>query len=174
MQKTDFRRFYEHHVDRVYRFILFRVGLRKEVAEDLTSEIFIKALDHYADYDPEKSQSAWIMTIARNHLINHYRDKKEQIDIDDVAFELMGTDGRVDVAVTDDHRCLYEALDELEKEERQIIELKYLQGYPYGEIAHLISKTAGAARIEAHRAMKKLKEIFHKKYALSDQTIKKN
>jgi RNA polymerase sigma-70 factor (ECF subfamily) len=173
MQKAEFRRFYEHHVDRVYRFILFRVGMRREVAEDLTSEIFMKALDHFADYDPEKSQSAWIMTIARNHLINHYRDKKEQIDIDDVAFTLMGSDGRTDAEVTDDRRCLYEALAELESEERKIIELKYLQGFPYGEIAELIKKTAGAARIEAHRAMKKLKSIFYKKYA-SGAEAKKN
>ncbi len=165
MQKSDFRRFYEHHVDRVYRFILFRVGMRKEVAEDLTSEIFIKALDHYADYDPDKSQSAWIMTIARNHMINHYRYKKEEIDIDELDFGLPGEDGRETAVVTEDRRHLYESLQQLDPGERQVIELKYLQGYPYGEIAQLIKKTAGAARIEAHRAMKKLKSIFYKKYA---------
>lgn len=172
MQKADFRRFYEHHVDRVFRFILFRVGQNREVAEDLTSEVFIKALNSFEKYDPDKSQTAWIMTIARNHLINHYRDKKEQIDIDDVAFELVGTDGRHETVVTDDRRCLYEALEHLDQHERRLIELKYLEGFRYQEIAGLIGKTAGAARIEAHRAMKKLKEIFNKKYEAGSKAIK--
>ena len=164
MEKSDFRRFYETHADRVYRFVLFRVGMNKETAEDLTSEIFMKALAHYANYDPAKSSTAWIMTIARNHVINHYRDKKETIDIEDVAMDLSGSDGRIDMVAEDEQRCLADAMNELEPKDRQLIEWKYLQGYRYNDIAVLMGKTAGAARIEAHRAIQKLKALFKKRY----------
>jgi len=55
--------------------------VNKEIAEDLTSEIFLKALKNFATYNPDISQVAWIMTIARNHVINHWRDQKEVIDV---------------------------------------------------------------------------------------------
>lgn len=164
MEKSDFHRFYEAHADRVYRFVLFRVGMNKETAEDLTSEIFMKALAHFANYDPKKSSTAWIMTIARNHVINHYRDKKETVDIEEVAAEIMGSDARADVMIEDEQRCLSAAMQELEPKDRQLIEWKYLQGYRYNDIAALVGKTAGAVRIEAHRAIKKLKALFKQRY----------
>lgn len=170
MEKSDFHRFYETHAERVYRFILFRVGMNRETAEDLTSEIFMKALAHFAHYDPKRSSTAWIMTIARNHLINHYRDKKETIDIEDVALELVGSDARVDVVIDDERRCLVDAMNQLDVKDRQLIEWKYLQGYRYNDIAELLGKSAGAARIEAHRAIKKLKGLFAKRYGHDNTT----
>ena len=162
MQKADFKGFYEKHIDRVYRFVYFRVKNNTEVAEDLTSEIFTKALKAFAKYDPEKSETAWIMTIARNHLINHWRDQKEQIDIEDVKYHLEGSDARIDEVIEDDKRRLYVSLNELSRKNRELVELKYIQGYRYKEIGEVLGKTAGAVRVESHRAMKKLKTIMKK------------
>ncbi|TAL19526.1 sigma-70 family RNA polymerase sigma factor, partial [Patescibacteria group bacterium] len=72
MNPEKFRKFYETHFNKIYRFVLFRVGNR-ELAEDLVSEIFVKALKAFPSYDESRSRSSWIFTIARNHLINHYR-----------------------------------------------------------------------------------------------------
>lgn len=170
MQKADFKAFYDKHFDRVYRFVYFRVRNNVEVAEDLTSEIFIKALANFAKYDPEKSESAWILTIARNHVINHYRDQKESVDIDDMEFSLVGSDARKDEVVKDDERRLRDALDQLEKKDREIIELKHLMGYRFKEIGSLLGKSPGSCRIDAHRAMKKLKEILNETYDVPAKT----
>ncbi|MFH1631475.1 MAG: RNA polymerase sigma factor [bacterium] len=160
LTKSNFNKFYNKHFSRVYRFVFYRVNMNREVAEDLTSEIFIKALRSFAVYDPAQSQNAWIMTIARNHVINHWRDRKDVIDIDQIAFKIEGTDGRDDLIKADDKYRLNIALCELDDKEKHIIELKYLLGYRYKEIGELLGKTAGAARIDAHRAMKNLKTIF--------------
>ncbi|MDA0208540.1 MAG: sigma-70 family RNA polymerase sigma factor [bacterium] len=160
MQKSDFQRFYIQHFDRVYRFIFFRVGQNRDLAEDLTSEIFMKALRAFAKYDPDKSQIAWIMTIARNHLYNHYRDQKESIDIEDVKYSLEGEDGRQSSEQRDAVRELYDCLDQLEPRERRLIEMKHIEGYRFKEMATELKKTPGAVRVEAHRAMKKLKKIY--------------
>lgn len=162
MQKAEFKAFYSKHFDQVYRFVFFRVRSNDEVAQDLTSEIFMKALKAYAKYDPNKSQTAWIMTIARNHVINHYRDSKEAFDIDDIKFSLEGADGREDEMIEDDKRRLYDALNKLDPGEREVIEMKHLHGYRFKDIGEALGKTAGACRVEAHRAMKKLKKILIK------------
>ena len=157
MHKDEFHLFYETHFDRVYRFLYFRVAQNKEVAEDLTSEIFMKALKSFDKYDPKRSQIAWIMTISRNHLYNHYRDRKEHTDIEVVQFSLEGVDGREEAELTDDVRVLYEMLDTLNDKERRLVEMKHIQGYRYKEIAEIEGRSSGTRRVEVHRAVKKLR-----------------
>ena len=161
---ADFRHFYDKHFDRVYRFVYFRVGNNVTVAEDLTSEIFLKALSAFAHYDPAISQTSWIMTIARNHLINHWRDKKGTVDVDEVAFLIEGEDGRNTQSANDDIRTVNAALAQLPVKDRRLIEMKHVLGYRYKEIADELKKSAGAVRIETHRAMKKLKKILDPSY----------
>lgn len=172
MHKADFKAFYDRHFDRVYRFVYFRVRNNEEVAQDLTSEIFIKALKHFAKYDPERSESAWIMTIARNHVINHYRDQKQHVDLEDVKYSLEGSDGRKDEVIEDDKRILCEAMNQLSAKDREMIELKHLQGYRFKEIAEIVGKSPGACRIDAHRAMKKLKQLLNNSYDIPGETTK--
>lgn len=163
MRKPSFETFYSVHLDRVYRFLYFRVGMRRELAEDLTSEVFIKALAHYDRYDPAQSQSAWIMTIARNHLYNHFRDRKEEVDIEEIAFRM--ADERAPGPDLIDHERLLAALRQLSPEERQLVEMKHLEGYPHQDIAEILGKSPGAVRVELHRAMNKLKRLFKDWYA---------
>lgn len=155
----------------MYRFLFFRVYQNVDVAEDLTSEVFMKALKAYETYDPNKSQKAWIMTIARNHLINYYRDRKETTDIDEIAFKIEGVDGKEFEFAQDDIRQIHDALSQMEPKDRDLIELKYLQGYRYKEIASMYAKTPGAVRVETFRAMKKLKVIIEPRYAESEEKI---
>lgn len=160
VNKSDFHTFYLDHIDRVYRFVFFRVGHNKQVAEDLTSEIFMKALKAYQKYDPKVSKNAWITTIARNHLANWYRDSKQHDDIDEIAFKLEGSNLETDMEEKSDADVLHKALAKLKPKERNLIELKHLQGYRFKEIGELLGKTAGAARVECHRAMEKLRKIM--------------
>lgn len=170
MKKANFRGFYNQHFDRVYRYIFYRVGMNEEVAQDLTSEVFLKALKAYSKYDPGKSQAAWIHTIARNHLANHYRDTKATEDLEDHVHHLEGENGHELAENVDDLRCLCDALQELEQRERRVVELKYLEGYKYKEIGSLMGRTASAVRVEAHRAVQKLKKIYAKRRTRFEET----
>lgn len=170
MRRADFERFYDRHIDRVYRYVFFRVSQNVDVAEDLTSEIFMKALKAFHSYDPDKSQVAWIMTIARNHVINHYRDRKEIVDVDEVAFKLEGSDGRDELVKTDEQMMIQEGLSQLTLEERTLVEMKHLQGYRYKEIGEVVGKSPGAVRVQVHRAMKKLQTILEQRYETPEHT----
>lgn len=156
----DFAKFYDTHFDAVYRFVYFRVSNNRALAEDLTADIFTSALAAFETFDPSRGEKAWIMTIARNKLINHWRDRKDAVDIEDVAFTLEGENGLRNVETADDVRHLQDAMRQLKPHERTLIEQKYLLGYRYKEIAANLDKQPGSARVETHRAMKKLKQLM--------------
>ncbi|MCR4314701.1 MAG: sigma-70 family RNA polymerase sigma factor [Candidatus Uhrbacteria bacterium] len=160
MDKHAFEQFYKANIDRIYRYVFFRVGRNVAVAEDLVSEVFMKALKNFHKFDPEISQSAWIYRIAHNHLANYFRDQKKSVDLEDVIFTLAGEDGRKTFETREDEMKLYKALDSLAPEDRRLVTMKYLDGYSYKEMAHMIEKRTDALKVATHRAMKKLKLCF--------------
>lgn len=156
----DFTAFYDTHFQAVYRFVYFRVSQNRAIAEDLTSEIFISALSAFESFNPKRGAKAWIMTIARNKLINYWRDKKAEVDIDDLAFSLEGVNGYEQAEIVDDIHSLQAALRQLSLNERILVEKKYLLGYRYSELAHDLGKPAASLRVDTYRAMKKLKVLM--------------
>lgn len=160
MSKRAFSQFYKANLDRIYRYVLFRVGRNQALAEDLVSEIFMKALKNFHKFDPNISQSAWIYRIARNHLANHFRDSKPEADIDDIAFVLAGDDGRETFAQTGDQIRLHEALDQLAPQERKLVTMKHLEGYSYKDMAAILEKSTASLKMATSRAMKKLNVWF--------------
>ena len=155
----EFSKFYKANIDRIYRFVFFRVQ-DQETAEDLTSEIFMKALRSFDKYDVKKSKSAWLYAIARNHLINYYRDKKQTVDIDKIEFELVGEDGRETMERASRIDTLKKALNKLTGKEQQLVTMKHLEGYTYAEMADILGKSAGSLKVATHRAFAKLKTII--------------
>jgi RNA polymerase sigma-70 factor (ECF subfamily) len=157
MQKTDFAQFYSENVDRVYRFVYFRVGRDHELAEDLVSEIFMKALKHFAKYDPEQSKSAWLYTIARNHLSNYYRDRKEEIDLEEISFAYIGEKGGIPIEKREAELEVEKALQHLEADDRRLVTMKHLEGYSYKDMAEILGRSADALKVATHRAVQKMK-----------------
>jgi RNA polymerase sigma-70 factor (ECF subfamily) len=157
MNKRAFEKFYKANIDRIYRYVFFRVGQNEEITQDLVSEIFIKALKAFDRYDEKVSKSSWIYTIAHNHLANYYRDRKVASDIDDIAFCLEGENGKEEMEKKESTYLLRQALDELEEEERRLVTMKYLEGYSYKEMARRLERSSDALKVATFRAMKKLK-----------------
>ena len=168
MSKRKFEKFYNKHLDKVYRYVFFRVGQDKSLTEDLVSDIFLKALKKFSIYDQEKSVSAWIMTITKNHLANHWRDKKDAISLDDVG-NGVESNKRQEITLLDkaknilkrqqDTRYLYELLNNLNEIDREIVTLHYICGYKYSEIAEIKEMKVSAVKVASHRAIKKLRKL---------------
>lgn len=158
MDRKHFTSFYHANVKRIYRYVYFRVGRNQQIAEDLTSEIFMKALEHFEKYDETISESAWIYRIAHNKVLNHWRDTKPTADIDDgaIAAELGGVDERGKLNERMDIQAL---LAKLSPEERELVTMKYLSGYRYSTMGEVLGKSADAVKVATHRAMQKLKAL---------------
>jgi len=163
-KKAEFEKFYNIHVDKVYRFVYFRIGGDKALAQDLVSEIFIKAMEHFVDYDEKKSRSAWIFTITKNHLANYWRDNmptsalpEDENESNDVFWLKSAINlAKKDVA----KRQVGELLEALDENSREIVTFHYLLGYSYAEIADMKEMSETAVKVAAHRAVKKLSEII--------------
>ncbi len=158
--KKEFEKFYNTHIDKVYRFVYFRVGASQDLAQDLVSEIFMKALEHFGSYNEELSKSAWIMTIAKNRLANHWRDQKPTSHLPEDEEE-SGDSFWLKSAIKsfkneENKRELENLLVNLNNDDREIVTFHYLLGYSYVEIAEMKQMTETAVKVAAHRAIKKL------------------
>ncbi len=172
MDKKDFENFYNKNFEKIYRFVFFRVAYDKELAADLVSEIFMKALENFASYDPKKSESAWIFTIAKNHLVNYWRDFKtteslsahfepeENGNGDSSLLTLSLEKYRKNSDKAEAKNRVNWILDELEPPEREIVTFHYLFGYSYAEVGKITGMSAGAVKVAAHRALKKLRKMY--------------
>lgn len=149
-----FGRLYDSTLDRIYRYIFFRVT-DAELAEDLTSQVFLKAWENLRRYKPGGPFVAWLYTIARNTVIDHYRTRKQSVPLDQTVIK---DDPELDekVDLKHDIGILQEAMQELTEEQREVLTLRFLADMETGEIAERMQKSEGAVRALQMRALQAL------------------
>ena len=164
MDVKHFPEFYKKNIKRVYQYLYYRIGGSKERAEDLTHDVFLKAFKAFESFDPAISQSSWLYTIARNHLINQVQKDRPSVDLDEIENTIWDkADWPEKLALRYDERRLWTAMQALEHEDREIVRLKHLEGWSFDEIAEKLKKTPGALRVQSSRALKKLRTILKQK-----------
>jgi RNA polymerase sigma-70 factor (ECF subfamily) len=78
---SAFGSLYDRYVDVVYRYVLFRVGDR-ELAEDVTSETFLRALRRIGSVSYQgRDVGAWFVTIARNLVLDHVKSSRFRLEV---------------------------------------------------------------------------------------------
>ena len=165
---SDFEKFqiyYEEYIGKVYAYINCRMNYNQQLAEDLTSEIFMKALEKFETFSEKQgSFNAWIFKITKNHMIDYFRsqDKKKSTSIDELENVLQSkedTAGKAEKNIAVER--LREAIDELPEDKQEIVSLKYISGYSYKEIAEMLQEEENAIRVKAHRTIKELKRKLY-------------
>ena len=81
-RQKKFKHYYCQYKDKIFTYFYYRVNFNQALAEDLTSDVFIKALKAFKRFEADKSFQAWIYAIARNHLINHYRVATREVQLE--------------------------------------------------------------------------------------------
>jgi RNA polymerase sigma-70 factor (ECF subfamily) len=154
---------YDRYVDLVYRFVYYRVGTHA-LAEDLTSETFLRALRRMSVFTWQgKDFGAWLVTIARNLVLDHYKSSRHRLEIctadllDDDRWE-EGPERAVLESFT--HRALFSAVRELGSEQRECLVLRFLHGLSVAETAEVMGKNAGAIKALQYRATRSLARMF--------------
>jgi len=120
----------------------------------------MRAMEHYNDFDQDRSFKAWIFTIAHNLLVNHYKKKKsESLEIlEEGGFEAGDFSGAQKISQEVEVQLVLEKIRKLEKPGRDIIMLHYVDSLPYREIAEIVGESEGNVRVIAHRLLKELTE----------------
>src|SRR5438552_5545748 len=77
-----FAALYDRYVDRVYRFVLYRVSGDNALAEDITSEVFVRALRKIKGFTWQgRDVGAWFLTIARNLVLDHFKSGRARLEV---------------------------------------------------------------------------------------------
>lgn len=154
---------YDAYVKQIYRFVYFKVSSHEE-AEDITSEVFLKAWHYTQEKEPVKSFSGLLYRIARNAIIDLYRHKasKPETRLDITEEVKIGDGGKWYADVSDklDAERVLEAIKKLKQEYQEVITFKYVDELEVGEISEILGKGNIAVRVTLHRALKKLKDIL--------------
>ena len=147
---------YREYHDKVYGYIIGHVGVSED-AEDLCSEVFRKAMEHY---DPERGPgvSSYLYTTTRNTVIDYYRTHKVSAELtEDIPAEGSLEDQMINADTLD---RLADALRRIPERDRDIIVLHYYEGNTLTEISEMMSLPYSVIKRAHKSALKKLQDIM--------------
>ncbi|GAA3423367.1 sigma-70 family RNA polymerase sigma factor [Streptosporangium sandarakinum] len=158
---TDaFGALYDRYLDLVYRYVYFRVGSHP-LAEDLTSETFLRALRRIADFTWQgRDFGAWLVTIARNLIADHFKSGRYRLEVSTAEVIDTPLDGphipenAVVTAMVSDR--VLSAVRDLGPEQQECVVLRFLHGMSLAETALIMGKKSGAIKALQFRAIRAL------------------
>jgi RNA polymerase sigma-70 factor (ECF subfamily) len=158
---SAFGELYERYRDAIYRFCLARTGTSHD-AEDLTADVFVKAmksLDRYQDRG--LPFTAFLYRIARNAAIDRSRTLKQPLSVDGLLVEPTSKQNvEAEASLAVERSILLAALAKLKPEHRDVITLRFVEGYAALEVTQMLGKTEGAIRTLQHRALERLRKTI--------------
>jgi RNA polymerase sigma-70 factor (ECF subfamily) len=159
-----FARLYDAYVERISRYIYFRVSENVDM-EDIVSQVFLKAWENLDRYKMGSSPFiAWLYTIARNLVIDHYRTKKDMLPLEEALALPSDAEGPDEEAqMRFDLQAMRDALQSLSKDQKQVLILKYIAGLPNENIAKIMNKQEGTIRGLQMRGLQTLARYMQEK-----------
>ena len=156
-----FATLYTAYVEKIYKYIYYKVGNPSE-AEDLCEQVFLKAWEAIGRYTWYGYPfSSWLYRLAHNLVVDHYRTQREILPLNDtMLIREEPIDPEVALARSLGANDLRRAILRLTPEQRQVICLKFIEGYSNSEIATLMQKKEGAIRALQYRALRSLQAIL--------------
>ncbi|MDP2741446.1 MAG: RNA polymerase sigma factor [bacterium] len=158
--REQFSSIYDQYIEKIYRFVYLKVS-SQEIAEDLTSKVFLKGWEAY-----QKSKrgiinpGAFLYQIARNTVIDHYREKGKTNIVSTENVPQIADPGAnlQDMAMlSSDVSIVKTAIQKLKKDYQDVIIWHYLEDMPIATLADIMGKPAGTIRVMLHRGLKELK-----------------
>src|SRR5919109_4327766 len=146
---------FQENAARICRFIYAKVGNR-EAAEDLTSEVFLKATRWLAQDRRADSIRSWLYTVARSTIADYWREQSQRPTVpleDPDAVLFCGREGPQEVRRTRERA--WRILDALPEREREVLRLRFLHGYSAGEIGRELGLTPDHVRVLQLRALRR-------------------
>lgn len=163
---------YRRYYKQIYGFV-YRNNQRKEIAEDIVQEAFLRVYRSRKSYNPTAKFAVWLYRIVRNLCIDESRrywnrnvaretestlTEDQQSPIDLLASDEKDVRLRMDEA--NDLNTIKEAVNQLSPEQREVIILNKFQGLSYQEIAEIIDSNTESVKQKAYRAHLKLREML--------------
>ena len=154
---------YDHYHASVFRFVYYRTR-STTLAEDLTADTFFRALRRMNGFRWQgKDFGAWLMTIARNLVADHYKSGRTRLEhtTDDMGAHDDATEGpEQSVLTTLSHEALLLALSKLPGEQQDCLVMRFLEGFTIAETAAVLERSEGAVKQLQLRGVRNLAKLL--------------
>lgn len=159
---------YRRHVDVVYRYIWARVR-DETVAEDLTAQVFLKALEGLPTYqDTGKPFLAWLYRIAYARTVDHWRQQERRVEVPlDEALPTGEPRPGALLEMEDDWVVAVDLMAKLTDDQQAVLMLRFIGEMSLAQVAETLGKTVGAAKAIQHRALASLARMLQDEEGLS-------
>ena len=157
--------------------IAYRMLGNREEAKDLAQEVFLSVFESIRDLREEVKFEAWLTRITLNHCRNRwkYLKRRHYFNSDSLNDPIEAEDGEMERPIYDPlnnpeilcekkmiQELIQRGLLKLKEDQRELIVLRDLQGFSYGEIGELFSLPEGTVKSKLHRARMDLKQILER------------
>ena len=158
---------YRQHAPVIFAYLCRHTSSRED-AEDLLLEVFLAALEHGKfPALAEKEQQAWLWTVARNKVVDHYRHltRHPSVTLKQVVDSVYENDELAPEQVTlrhEEYAQLHATLKELPALQQEVLRLRFGNNLRCSEIATILEKSEGSVRMLLSRTLKLLRTIYEK------------
>ncbi len=160
--KKEFAQLYERFYEPVLQFIYRRMDGVEE-AYDIAAQVFVKVYLNINKYTYKGLPfAAWLYRIALNEVTQHYRklSRSRTVTLSNKAMKSIAEEsGSAEAELS---ACMAEAMQHLEEQDVQLIELRFFEGLPFAEVAEVLGITENNAKVRTYRMLERLKEVYIK------------
>lgn len=146
-------------------YTAFRYLKNDEDTEDITQEVFIKALSKLHTFNRKSNIKTWLYSITVNHCKNFLRKKKVKkflrLDSDEnyYEFEDKFTSNPYELLVEDEESKLFmKHIGKLPEKQREVFVLRHFEELPYKEISKITGKSEGGLKSNYYHAVRKISD----------------
>ena len=158
-----FSRLYERYFDRVYRYMMARVGDPAE-AEDLTQELFLRVMGSLKSFRFRGPPfSAWLFRIARNLAVDRARRRKTaggSVPLEEIVEVAGGENVEREALRALDRQEVARAIERLTQLQREVVLLRFMGGFSLAETATAMKRNENAIKALQHSALQALRRVL--------------
>jgi RNA polymerase sigma-70 factor (ECF subfamily) len=153
-----FSQLYLAYLHPIYRYISSKVGERGE-SEDLTAQVFLEALEGLPHYRRDGHIAAWLFSIARHKVADHYRTRRSFLPIENAYEELTGASDTLSTLIQiEEAQRISVLIHNLDYQEQELLRLRFIAGLNYKEIARLIHRNTEGTKKQVYRLLARLRQ----------------
>jgi RNA polymerase sigma factor (sigma-70 family) len=152
---------FDRYHKRIFNFLM-RMTMDRDVAEDLTQNVFLRMIKYRNSFREENRFMPWLYQMARNIFSDHYQEHKKRgssfVDIDKMSEKIVDAEngGEQD----EREKLLHKSLSLLSEDQRELLVLTRFQQMKYEEVALIMDTSVANIKVKVHRAIAKLREHY--------------
>jgi RNA polymerase sigma-70 factor, ECF subfamily len=155
---------YKKYHAKIFNYVYKRMDCI-DLASDITSQIFVKAMQHIDKYkDIGLPFASWLYRIAKSEVYQYFREHKNERCINIETVQIVEIVEEFDEKYSNlEKEKLIKAISKLKEKDVQLIEMRYFEKRSHKEIGEILDITENNAKIKCFRALEKLKSHYHNK-----------